>query len=113
MRRNRSVVEELLNDGLMLFGQRKTDRNNVGKKTGESFIQDGSLYFNFQTINRQFDEHIVGHIENVDIKIKCYYTNKLKKSHLVVIEDEKYEIVEMDPDRSKKYVFLFLRKLVE
>lgn len=113
MRKKRSDIEDLLNDGLLVFGQRKTVRDGVGKKTGESFVADGSLYFNFQTINQKFDEYIVGHIQSVDLKIKCYYTKELKKSHLVIIEDDKFEILEMDPDRAKKYVFLFLRKLVD
>lgn len=113
MRRARGSIEELLNDGLLHFGQRKTSRTVTGKKDGELFVKDGSLFFNYQTINRKFDEQLVGHIENVDIKIKCYYTSELNKSHIVEIDDNKFEIVEMDPDRNKKYVFLFLRKLVE
>lgn len=113
MRRVRSSIEDLLNDGLLDFGQRKTNRSITGKKDGELFVKDGSLFFNYQTVNRKFDEYLVGHIENVDMKIKCYYTNELNKSHIVVIDEKKFEIIEMDPDRNKKYVFLFLRKLVE
>lgn len=109
--RLRNSVEELLNDGHLLYGQRKTVRDELKKKIGESFVVDGSLFFNYQTINASFDQFVVGNIGSVDLKIKCYNTSQLEKSHIVKIDEVDYEVLEIDPDKSRKYAFVFLRKL--
>lgn len=109
----RAKVDELLNDGMLQYGQIKTLRDELKRKTGVSFQTEGTLFFNFQSINRSFDMYVVGNIDDVELKIKAYYSKDLNKSHLVMIDDETYEIVTLDPDKARKYVFIFLKKWVD
>ena len=105
------VLDELLNDGVLNYGEILTERDSHKKKTGERFIQLDSLFFNYASINQSFDEWHVGNLQEVTLKVKVYFTKNLHRSHRVDIENELYEIKHIDPDNDRKYAYLFLKKV--
>ncbi|MGF3214607.1 phage head closure protein [Facklamia sp. P12945] len=106
-------MEDLLLDGRLFFGEIKTERDAHRKVTGKRFVRTGNLFFNYVSINQRFDEYHVGHLSEVSLKVKVYFTKDIHKSHKVEIENVMYEILTMDPDIDRKYIYLFLKKVGE
>ncbi len=104
-------VDELLQDGLLEYGQLKTLRDAQRRNIGQEFNKLGFLFFNFVSINQRYDEFKVGSLSEVEQKVKVYYTEDIQKSHRVRIENIVYEILTMDPSYDRKYMFLFLQKV--
>lgn len=108
----RYELEEPLNDGLLQYGTIGTKRDSqTKKKIGEGFLESGSLYFSFMNINAKYDVYKVGNIQSVDIKVRCYYAPNLTKAHKILLRGQMYEIEQLDADRERKYLYLYLRKV--
>mgnify|MGYP000843753290 FL=1 len=107
-------LEEPLNDGLLQYGTIVTKRDDkTKKKIGEDFQTTGSLYFSFMNINAKYDVYKVGSIQSVDIKVKCYYAPNLTRAHKILLRGQVYEVEQLDADRERKYLYLYLRKVGE
>lgn len=104
-------LDELLNDGLLFYGETKTKRDALKKVIATEFISSGRLFFNYAGINQRFDEWTVGNLSEVTLKVKTYFDRGIHKSHKVSIDGVLYEILAMDPTNDRKYIFLFLKKV--
>ncbi|MGT2911376.1 phage head-tail adapter protein [Streptococcus cameli] len=112
MRANRTRNETPLNDGLLEYGQVKTKRDiATAKKLGEGFVEIGSLFFSYQSINARFDTYQVSSLSAVDVKVKCFYVKDFEKSHKVKINHSLYDVEGLDIDHNQEYMYLFLRKV--
>ena len=105
--------EERFNDGLIKYGKTETVRDSTKKVVGESFKSDGELYYNFYNI-RQSDNEVYGTNDlSVDIKIKTYFIESVKKSQKVLLDGDVYNITSIDPTADRRYMFWYLSKAGE
>ena len=103
--------DEPLNDGVAEYGSINTVRDNNGKKKGEEFTSLGFLFFNYASI-RQGDIEFYGAKDiTVDLKIKTYFANDVQKSHKVKFDNEVYEVISLDPDIKRTYMYWYLTKV--
>ncbi len=97
------------NDGVLKFGRyvEKYDNNEILLDEKE-FIQEGKLFFSYKTIREQdrlkFDD--TGY--KIELKINTPYMNKIKSDHIVLIDDNVYSIKYIEPDYTKKNLYIFL-----
>ena len=97
------------NDGVLKFGRyvEKYDNNEILLDEKE-FIQEGKLFFSYKTIREQdrlkFDD--TGY--KIELKINTPYMNKIKSDHIVLIDDNVYSIKYIEPDFTKKNLYMFL-----
>ena len=104
-------IDEPLNDGVVEYGSIETLRNDEGKKKGEEFTSLGFLFFNYAGI-RQGDIDFYGNLDKtVDLKVKTFFAKDVQKSHKVKFEDEVYEVIALDPDIKRKYMYWYLTKV--
>lgn len=97
------------NDGVLKFGKyiEKYDGNEILLNEKE-FIQEGKLFFSYKAIREQdrlkFDD--TGY--KVELKINTPYMNKIKSDHIVLLNNNLYSIRYIEPDYSKKNLYIFL-----
>lgn len=104
-------IDEPLNDGVAEYGSIKTVRNKEGKKIGEEFTSLGFLFFNYASI-RQGDIEFYGAKDvTVDLKIKTYFARDVQKSNKIKFENEVYEVIAIDPDMKRTYMYWYLTKV--
>lgn len=97
------------NDGVLSFGKYSEKYNDIGHLLDEKeFIQEGKLFFSYKAIREQdrlkFDD--TGY--KVELKINTPYMNFIKSDHVVLINDHMYSIKYIEPDYSKKNLYIFL-----
>ena len=100
---------EKKNQSILKFGRyvEKYDNNEILLDEKE-FIQEGKLFFSYKTIREQdrlkFDD--TGY--KIELKINTPYMNKIKSDHIVLIDDNVYSIKYIEPDFTKKNLYMFL-----
>jgi len=107
-------IDAQLNDGFLNYGVIVTERDSQTKaKKGEAFQTRGSLAFSFESIRQQDTEVYSTNETTLDLKVKTYYTSGLTKSHKVLLENETYSIIQMDPTKDRRYIYWYLMKVGE
>lgn len=107
-------VKETLNDGYMKYGTVVTVREE-GKKVGTSFKEEGVLAFKLVTMREQ--DYVLEDVNTVqvDLKIKTMYPptfrRKTKNKYKVLIEEDMYDVVRVDPDYRNNYLYFYLREV--
>lgn len=97
------------NDGVLKFGKyiEKYNENNDLLNEKE-FIQEGKLFFSYKAIREQdrlkFDD--TGY--KIELKINTPYMNKINSDHVVLIDNYRYSIKYIEPDYSKRNLYIFL-----
>lgn len=97
------------NDGVLKFGKYSEVYNEEGILLNKKeFTQEGKLLFSYKAIREQdrlkFDD--TGY--KIELKINTPYMNKIKSDHIVLIENNVYNIKYIEPDYNKRNLYLFL-----
>lgn len=106
---------ETFNDGFMQYGFSKTARSESGKAVGKSFSPVGKLAYK-ELSCRDRDYELAGVLDSkLDRKIKTLAPPSFKtisKSKLkVVVESNEYDVIEVDTDPGRRYLFFYLQKV--
>lgn len=97
------------NDGVLKFGKYLEKYDEAGYLLNKKeFIQEGKLFFSYKSIREQdrlkFDD--TGY--KIDLKINTPYMNNIKSNHVILIESNMYSIKYIEPDFSKRNLYMFL-----
>ncbi|MCR1955220.1 phage head closure protein [Clostridioides mangenotii] len=109
MRFNKNNGEEL-NSGILLYGTIETLRDSLGKNPKASFTDEGKLKFKYKSIREMDYSQYIGVFNRLDIKVKTYYVKNIDSTHVVQIEGDCFDIVKIDPDNERMYMYLYLVK---
>ncbi|WP_337970141.1 head-tail adaptor protein [Virgibacillus salexigens] len=114
-RRRQKPVHEVFNDGFMKYGRKKTKRNEARKRIGEEFSEEGKLAFHLLTA-REEDYRFAGLMSaSLDLKVKTRFPPSFKnvrKTNLkVVIEEIEYDVIDVDRDNDKRYLYFYLQEV--
>ena len=106
---------ETFNDGYIQFGYSKTERSNTGKKIGETFVPSGKLAFK-ELSCRDRDYELAGALNSrLDRKIKTLcppsFRKQSKANMKVILEEQEYDVIEVDSDPSRRYLFFYLQRV--
>lgn len=108
MRYNKNNGEEL-NSGRLFFGKKRTIRDSRKKLIRTELDIAGSLKFKIKTFKRDDFEQYFGIDKKVDLKIKTYNVRGFEESHVIQIDNKFYDIVTIDFDPERRYMFLYLQ----
>ncbi|MCU5403662.1 phage head-tail adapter protein [Bacillus cereus] len=108
---------ETLNDGFIQYGYKKTKRSEGGKNVGGVFHPEGKLAYKEMSA-RDSDYQMVGVLTTgLDLKVKTLYPpsfKKINKNKLKVeIDEVEYDVIKVDPDSTKKYLYFYLQRVVK
>ena len=109
MRFNRNNGEEL-NSGLLFYGTKETKRDSLGKNPKSVLIDEGKLRFKYKSIREMDFKQYYGISNKLDIKVKAYYVKNIEESHIVKIDKEYFDIIKIDYDNERKYMYLYLAR---
>ena len=109
MRFNRNNGEEL-NSGLLLYGTKETVRDSLGKNPKTDLTVEGRLKFKYKSIREMDYNQYYGISNKLDIKVKAYYVMNIEESHIVKIDKYFFDIVKIDYDNERKYMYLYLAR---
>ncbi len=109
LRFNKNNGEEL-NSGLLFYGTKETKRDSLGKNPKSVLIDEGRLRFKYKSIREMDFKQYYGITNKLDIKVKTYYVKNIEESHIVKIDKEFFDIVKIDYDNERKYMYLYLAK---
>jgi hypothetical protein len=109
MRFNNNNGEEL-NSGLLFYGTKETKRDSLGKNPKSVLNVEGKLHFKYQSIREMDFKQYYGISNKLDIKVKAYYVKNIEESHIVKIEKNYFDIVKIDYDNERKYMYLYLAR---
>jgi hypothetical protein len=106
---------ETFNDGFLLYGQKQTQRSSTGKRIGDIFIPEGKLAFKEMSC-RDSDYQSAGILgKSLDLKIKTLYPpsfrNVNKTKFKVVINSVEYDVIKVDSDIEKIYLYFYLQEV--
>ena len=105
IRKSRNT-DEMLNDGLMQYGEETITRDSRKVITGKVFAARGSMYFKFMEIRDRDLDIYQGRTQAQTRKIKTYYVPDVDKSLKVQIADVTYDITSTDDDGTYRYWYL-------
>ncbi len=109
MRFNKNNGEEL-NSGSLLYGTKETKRDSLGKNPKSVLNDEGKLHFKYKSIREMDFKQYYGISNKLDIKVKAYYVKNIEESHIVKIEKNYFDIVKIDYDNERKYMYLYLAR---
>jgi SPP1 family predicted phage head-tail adaptor len=106
---------ETFNDGFMSYGHKQTQRSSTGKRIGESFTAEGKLAFKEMSC-RDSDYQMAGILgASLDLKVKTLYPpsfrNVNKNKFKVVIKGVEYDVIKVDSDSEKTYLYFYLQEV--
>lgn len=112
---NNKRLRETFNDGVLSFGHRVTQRSETGKKIGETFMEEGRLFYR-EMSHREADYRLVDALgSSLDIKVKTMYPPSFRTvdcNRLVIhIGEDEYETIRVDTDETKSYLYFYLQKV--
>lgn len=114
-RRIQKPVHETFNDGFLSYGHKQTQRSSTGKRIGDIFTSAGKLAFKEMSC-RDSDYQLAGTMgASLDLKIKTKFPpsfRNIRKSELIcVINNVEYDVLKVDSDRDKRYLYFYLQEV--
>lgn len=114
-RRIERPIHQVFNDGFLRYGRIKTIRNEARKKIGEKFSEEGKLAFQLMSA-REEDFRRVGIMGySLDKKVKTWFPpafkNVRKNDLKAVIENIEYDVIDVDRDNNKRYLYFYLQEV--
>jgi len=108
-------VHETFNDGFLSYGHNVVLRNSTGKRTGESFTEKGKLAFKLVSVRDQ-DYELAGSMNaSLDLKVKTpfppSFRNVTRSNLKCVSENVLYDVIKVDWDSNKRYLYFYLQKV--
>lgn len=114
-RRSKEPFRETLNDGYLIYGKKITERAASLKKIGETFLEEGKLAFRILSARESDFQMINAMNSSLDLKVKTMHPPKflrISKNDLTVyIENEEYDVVKVDRDDDRTYLYFYLQKV--
>jgi hypothetical protein len=109
------TYKEVFNDGLLKYGHKVTQRSETGKRIGDVFNAEGQLYYR-ELSYRESDYKLANTMgTSLDLKVKTLYPpsfRRINKNKLIVsINGMEYEVIKVDHDQSKLYLYFYLAKV--
>lgn len=106
---------ETFNDGMLQYGYSKTTRSESGKDIGKIFSAEGKLAFR-ELSCRDRDYELAGSLDSkLDRKVKTlsppWFRNVSTTKLKVVIETHEYDVIEVDSDPGRRYLFFYLQRV--
>ena len=97
------------NDGIIKFGKHKEKYNENNELLNEKeFIQEGKLLFSYKAIREQDRLKFDGTGYKIELKINTPYMTRINSDHVVLINNDMYSIKYIEPDHSKRNLYIFL-----
>ncbi|SEB15763.1 hypothetical protein SAMN05421743_12140 [Thalassobacillus cyri] len=114
-RRIQKPLHEVFNDGFLNYGKLTTQRNQARKRIGEVFAAEGKLAFKLMNA-REEDYQMAGSMNaSLDMKVKTPFPpgfQNVKKSSLKCkVNSILYDVITVDWDSSKRYLYFFLQEV--
>ncbi|HDR8448198.1 TPA: phage head-tail adapter protein [Bacillus cereus] len=111
------AYRETFNDGYLVYGYKKTERSEEGKRVGETFQEEGRLAYQDMSI-RDSDYQMVGVVTTgLDVKVKTLYPPSFRKRNKnklrVFMEEIEYDVIKVDHDAGKQYLYFYLQQVVK
>jgi hypothetical protein len=110
-------LHDVFNDGFLQYGYRTINRDSKGKRIGESFNPSGKLAFQLMDAREEDYEMAGAKNASLDVKVKTPFPpdfRRIKKTNLkCVIDSKEYDVIKVDWDRSKRYLFFYLQEVGE
>ncbi len=108
----KNVKFNIYDSGILEFGRYIESYGLDGNAAKEKeFIQDGKLFFSYQSIREQDKLKIDDTGKKVSIKIKVPYMTKLSSSSTINLDNELYSIAYIDPCTKKQSMYIYLTDL--
>jgi hypothetical protein len=106
---------ETFNDGFLQYGHKHTQRSPTGKRIGETFNPEGKLAYKEMSC-RDSDYQLAGILgASLDLKVKTLYPpffrNVNKNKFKVVINSVEYDVIKVDSDSEKIYLYFYLQEV--
>lgn len=114
-RKIQKPLHEVFNDGFLEYGHNQTLRNATNKRIGEKFTDEGRLAFHLLSA-REEDYQMAGSMgASLDMKVKTrfppFFKNIRKSSLKVKIEKLMYDVIAVDQDNDKRYLYFYLQEV--
>jgi len=107
-------LHEVFNDGFLIYGHDTTKREK-GKRVGEVFNPEGKLAFKLLSAREQDYDLAGSKGSTLDLKVKTLYPpsfRNVKKTNLkCLIDSVKYEVIHVDWDNDKRYLYFYLQEV--
>ncbi|KMM38600.1 hypothetical protein [Guptibacillus hwajinpoensis] len=122
-------VHETFNDGFLYYGFQSVQRSSEGKRIGETYQQKGKLAFRLMSARDQ-DFQLAGTMSSrLDLKVKTKlppsaqesstipssffesYKNLRKSNIKIRIGTMEYDVITVDFDTSRRYLFFYLQEV--
>jgi hypothetical protein len=107
---------ETFNDGFLQYGYKVTERSPTGKRIGDSFVPDGKLAYKLMSAREQ-DHQLAGTMNSrLDLKVKTLLPPSMesmkRKSNLkALIDQTEYDVITIDRDKTRRYLFFYLQEV--
>lgn len=110
------MAHEALNDGFLVYGTDETIQSARGKSIGETFTQIGRLAYQEMSCrdeDYEMAQKINSSVLNLKVRTLCPpQLLRVNKSNLkILINDMKYDVIKVDSDREKRYLFFYLQEV--
>lgn len=110
------MVHNALNDGFLTYGIDENIQSAKGKNIGERFNSMGRLAY--QELSCRDEDYVMAQninssVLNLKVRTLCPPSlMKVSKSNLkVIIDNIKYDVIKVDSDREKRYLFFYLQEV--
>jgi hypothetical protein len=107
-------LHEVFNDGFLTYGRDATKRIE-GKRVGGQFTPEGTLAY--KELSAREEDYRMADFMNasLDLKVKTMYPppfRNISKTELkCVINNAKYDVIDVDRDADKRYLYFYLQKV--
>ncbi|MBP1045272.1 hypothetical protein I6N96_03210 [Enterococcus sp. BWM-S5] len=112
MNRNDRLAE--FNDGLLNYGHTKTKLGNGNKRIGKEFREKGTLFFEELHTREQDYQKFSTMGKALSMKVRTQYPpffKKISKADMIVFIDEDcYEVMDVNSDKEKIFLYWYLSK---
>lgn len=111
------AYRETFNDGYLIYGYKKTERSEEGKRIGEKFHEEGKLAYKVMSL-RDSDYNMVGVLTTgLDVKVKTLcppsFRKRNKNKLKVFMDGTEYDVIKVDHDAAKQYLYFYLQQAVK
>lgn len=113
MSRNNRLAE--FNDGLLSYGYTKVKLGEGNKRIGKEFQEEGTLFFEELHSREQDYQKFLTMGKSLSMKVRTQYPpffKKISKADMTVFIDEDcYEVIDVNSDKEKIFLYWYLSKV--
>lgn len=106
---------DVLNDGYLQYGKKETQLSSRGKRIGEKFVPIGRLAYQEMSCRDEDYAFAQSASSVLSMKVRTLYPpnlrNVTKNTLKIIVNDTEYDVIKVDSDRSKAYLFFMLQEV--